>query len=252
MGAEWNRATPYDLRSMGSSAIKEGLAHEPMEPLYDILRRYPELALFLTLAVGFSIGRLKIGGCSLGSVTGVLLTGLVIGQLDIPISPAIKSVFFLFFLFAVGYGVGPQFFRGLKSEGIKQALFATLVCVACLGTAYLTARPFAFGSRLRHGSLWRRLHGLLCPRRCHGRDPAAGRFARDTPDRDQRHVDRVRNHLHFWNGRSFGFPGNHWTKNPGSQPGRRMQGFRIGDGRQTNRIPLSIRPTIRSACALIE
>jgi putative transport protein len=116
-----------------------------MEPLYDILRRYPELALFLTLAVGFSIGRLKIGGCSIGSVTGVLLTGLVIGQLDIPISPAIKSVFFLFFLFAVGYGVGPQFFQGLKSEGIRQALFAILVCLACLVTAYLTARLLRLG-----------------------------------------------------------------------------------------------------------
>jgi putative transport protein len=116
-----------------------------MEPLSDILRRYPELALFLTLAVGFSIGRLKIGGCSIGSVTGVLLTGLVIGQLDIPISPAIKSVFFLFFLFAVGYGVGPQFFHGLKSEGIKQALFATLVCAACLVTSYFTARFLRLG-----------------------------------------------------------------------------------------------------------
>jgi putative transport protein len=109
-----------------------------MEPFYDILRKYPELALFLTLAIGFYVGRLKIGGCSIGSVTGVLLTGLVIGQIDIPISPAIKSVFFLFFLFAVGYGVGPQFFHGLKSEGIKQAFFAALVCLACLGTAYLT------------------------------------------------------------------------------------------------------------------
>ena len=116
-----------------------------MEPFYDILRKYPELALFLTLAIGFYVGRLKIGGCSIGSVTGVLLTGLVIGQIGIPISPAIKSVFFLFFLFAVGYGVGPQFFHGLKSEGIKQAFFAALVCLACLGTAYLTARLLGLG-----------------------------------------------------------------------------------------------------------
>jgi putative transport protein len=73
-----------------------------MESLNVTLRQYPELALFLTLAVGFYIGRFKICGCSNGSVTGVLLTGLVIGQIDIPISPAIKSVFFLLFLFAVG------------------------------------------------------------------------------------------------------------------------------------------------------
>jgi putative transport protein len=116
-----------------------------MEPFYGILRQYPELAVFLTLAIGFYIGRLKIAGCSIGSVTGVLLTGLLIGQADIPISPAIKSVFFLFFLFAVGYGVGPQFFRGLKSEGLGQALFATLVSLVCLVTAFLTARLFGLG-----------------------------------------------------------------------------------------------------------
>jgi len=116
-----------------------------MESLNVTLRLYPELALFLTLAIGFYIGRFKICGCSIGSVTGVLLTGLVIGQIDIPISPAIKSVFFLLFLFAVGYGVGPQFFHGLKSEGIKQALFSTMVCGACLATAYLTARFMRLG-----------------------------------------------------------------------------------------------------------
>src|ERR1700722_14810021 len=116
-----------------------------MEPLYDLLRKYPELAVFLTLAIGFYLGRLKIGGYTLGSVTGVLLTGLFIGQVGIAISPAIKSVFFLFFLFAVGYGVGPQFFHALKSEGLKQALFATLVSLACLGTAFFAARLFGLG-----------------------------------------------------------------------------------------------------------
>ena len=116
-----------------------------MEPFYDILRKNPELAIFLTLAIGFYIGQLKVGGFSIGSVTGVLLTGLAIGQLGIPISPAIKSVFFLFFLFAVGYGVGPQFFHGLKSDGLWQALFAVLGCLACLITAFYTARLLGLG-----------------------------------------------------------------------------------------------------------
>ncbi len=116
-----------------------------MEPFYDTLRKYPELAIFLTLAIGFYIGRLKVGGFSVGSVTGVLLTGLAIGQLGVPISPAIKSVFFLFFLFAVGYGVGPQFFHGLRSDGLMQALFAVLVCLACLAAAFFTARILNLG-----------------------------------------------------------------------------------------------------------
>ena len=120
-------------------------ASNSMQPFHDLLRNNPELAIFLTLAIGFYIGRLKIGGFSMGSVVGVLLTGLIIGQLGIPISPAIKSVFFLFFLFAVGYAVGPQFFHGLKREGLWQALFATLVCLACLLTAFLTARLLNLG-----------------------------------------------------------------------------------------------------------
>ena len=92
----------------------------------------PELAIFLTLALGFAIGQVKIKGVGLGSVTGVLLMGVLIGQLNITISPTVKSTFFLIFLFAVGYGVGPQFVHSLKKEGLPQIAFAAIVCVACL------------------------------------------------------------------------------------------------------------------------
>ena len=108
--------------------------------LIDTLRSYPEIAIFLTLAVGFWVGSLKIGKFSLGSVTGVLLSGVLIGQLDITISPNVKSVFFLMFLFAVGYSVGPQFFRGLKSDGLPQVFFAILVCVTCLVASVIAGK----------------------------------------------------------------------------------------------------------------
>jgi putative transport protein len=108
--------------------------------LFGCLRTYPEIAIFLALAVGFYVGGLKFGKFSLGSVTGVLLAGVVIGQLNITISPNVKAVFFLMFLFAVGYGVGPQFFRGLKSDGLPQVLFAVLLCVACLISAFIAAK----------------------------------------------------------------------------------------------------------------
>ena len=91
-----------------------------MEWFADLLKHYPELAIFLTLAFGFWIGKFKIGKFSLGTVTSVLLVGVLIGQLHIDIGAPIKSVFFLLFLFAVGYSVGPQFFRGLKKEGLPQ------------------------------------------------------------------------------------------------------------------------------------
>src|SRR5262245_43343657 len=103
-----------------------------MNWLLTTLRTYPEIAIFLALALGFFIGNLKFGKFTLGSVTGVLLAGVLIGQARITISPNVKSVFFLMFLFAVGYSVGPQFFHGLKKEGIPYALFALILCVSCL------------------------------------------------------------------------------------------------------------------------
>ena len=111
-----------------------------MNWIIQTLRSYPEIAIFLTLALGFWVGSLKIGKFSLGSVTGVLLCGVLVGQLQITISPNVKSVFFLMFLFAVGYSVGPQFFRGLKSDGLPQVLFAILVCVTCLVAAVIAGK----------------------------------------------------------------------------------------------------------------
>lgn len=107
--------------------------------LVSTLQRYPELAIFLTLAIGYWVGKFKVGGFSLGAVTGTLLAGVLIGQLQIAISPNVKSVFFLMFLFAVGYGVGPQFVRGLGADGLKQMAFAVIVVAFCLISAYVAA-----------------------------------------------------------------------------------------------------------------
>lgn len=103
-----------------------------MEWIINQLRERPELAIFLTLFLGFWIGKLRIGKFSLGTVTSVLLVGVVVGQLNITIGDPMKAVFFLMFLFAVGYKVGPQFFRGLKKDGLPQVGFAVAMCVVSL------------------------------------------------------------------------------------------------------------------------
>ena len=103
-----------------------------MERIGHILRDNPSLAVFLTLGIGFFIGQLKYKSFSLGTVTSVLLVGVLVGQFDIPVPGPLKDVFFLLFLFSIGYSVGPQFFRALKGDGIKQVLFAVVVCGLCL------------------------------------------------------------------------------------------------------------------------
>ena len=91
-----------------------------MDSLVTALRQNPELAVFLALAIGFAIGQIKIAGFSLGTVVGTLFAGVLIGQLDIKVSPLVKTVFFDLFLFTTGYKVGPQFFRGLKRDALPQ------------------------------------------------------------------------------------------------------------------------------------
>jgi putative transport protein len=111
-----------------------------MRSLIHTFQQNPELAIFLTLALGFWVGHMKLGKFSLGVVTSTLLAGVLVGQMRIEISPHVKSVFFLMFLFAVGYAVGPQFFNGLKKDGLQMVFLGVVLCVSCLLTTFLAAK----------------------------------------------------------------------------------------------------------------
>ena len=117
---------------------------EILDWLVKTLRDNPAIAIFLTLGIGFWIGKLKFKSFSLGTVTSVLLVGVLVGQLDIPVPGPLKQVFFLLFLFAIGYSVGPQFFASLKGSGVKQVLFAVVMCLIVLGTTLGVAKLFHY------------------------------------------------------------------------------------------------------------
>src|SRR5262245_64414201 len=124
-----------------------------MEWFATSLRENPELAIFLTLAIGFVIGRVRIKGFSLGAVVGTLLAGVLVGQLGIKVDPLVKVVFFDLFLFATGYKVGPQFFRGLKKNAASQALLTLVLCLASLLTTVLAAKVMGYDSGTAAGLL---------------------------------------------------------------------------------------------------
>jgi putative transport protein len=107
-----------------------------MDYLVTAHREHQELAIFLTLALGFLLGRIKVGSFTLGTVVGTLLAGVLIGQLDVKVPPIVKNVFFDLFLFTTGYKVGPQFFRGLKKDAVPQLALTVILCVTCLLTAW--------------------------------------------------------------------------------------------------------------------
>src|SRR5467141_1261288 len=125
-------------------------------------KQYPEIAIFLTLALGYYFGKFTFKGLGLGSVTATLLAGVLIGQIGITISQPLKATVFLLFLFAVGYGVGPQFVRGvaddLRSDGPLDRRHQP---------TWLGRRPIQEPAQLNASCLRRDLHvrhGRLCDR----------------------------------------------------------------------------------------
>jgi putative transport protein len=108
------------------------------------LRENPELAIFLTLAIGFLVGRLRLGTFKLGNVVGTLLAGVVVGQIGVTVDPLVKTVFFALFLFATGYKVGPQFFRGLGRNALAQVSLTIVLCVASLVTTLVAATAMGY------------------------------------------------------------------------------------------------------------
>ncbi|MDE5552890.1 MAG: aspartate-alanine antiporter, partial [Muribaculaceae bacterium] len=87
--------------------------------IFNILRANPVIPIFLTIGLGFWIGQLKYKSFSLGPVAATLIIGVIIGQIGLDISPTVKTLFFMLFLFSIGYSVGPQFFRSLRGSGLK-------------------------------------------------------------------------------------------------------------------------------------
>ncbi|MGY0024217.1 aspartate-alanine antiporter [Streptomyces sp. YJ-C3] len=120
----------------------------------NIFQPHPELLVFITVAIGFLFGKIRYKAIALGAVTGCLVAGLLLGaQFKVTIDGTVKNLFFTMFLFALGYKVGPQFFRGLKKDGLPQVINAIVVCVTGLLVCWGFAAMLGYGPGLSAGLL---------------------------------------------------------------------------------------------------
>lgn len=103
-----------------------------MGELAGILRSQPEIALFLVLAIGYAVGQIPFGPIQLGGICGTLIAALVVGQLGIHLDDSVKNVFFMLFIFALGYAGGPQFFANLDAKGLRLGLLCLVEVVVVL------------------------------------------------------------------------------------------------------------------------
>ncbi len=106
----------------------------------------PYIALFITLALGYLIGKITIGRFVLGGVAGTLIMGVLIGQFGVQIDPGVKTIFFALFIYAVGYQGGPQFFSALNFKTINILLSAVVMTVTGLLCVLAAALMFDLDS----------------------------------------------------------------------------------------------------------
>lgn len=129
-----------------------------MDWMQGMLAKYPELAVYLAIGVGYWIGSIQVLGFKLGGVTGSLLAGIGIGLLfEVPVSAAAKSLVFLLFLFGIGYSVGPRFVSAMRGDGWRYAVLGVVMPVIGLLTAWAVATTLGldagFAAGLLSGSL---------------------------------------------------------------------------------------------------
>src|SRR5215468_7424097 len=115
-----------------------------MQAVANALRGNPELALFLSLAIGYTIGNLRVRSFQPGPVLGTLFAALFVGQFVIDIPDAMKNAFFLLFMFGVGFRTGPEFFRSLRSSAFVQIGLILVFALTALVVTWSAARILHF------------------------------------------------------------------------------------------------------------
>ncbi|WP_223467020.1 aspartate-alanine antiporter [Pseudomonas sp. GL-RE-26] len=122
-----------------------------LEFILHALRTDPEIAVFLAIALGVFIGSIHIGSFHLGSVAGALLMGLLIGQIGLEVPTGLKSVFFVMFIYAVGFKSGPEFFGSLNRGTLKLVVLSVVLCGTALAAILLMNAVFDFDAGFTAG-----------------------------------------------------------------------------------------------------
>src|SRR5450830_480822 len=122
-----------------------------MDWLHHLFARSPEIALFLSLAVGYYIGKIQFGKFQLGGVAGSLLVAVLVSQVGVHIDPGVKAVLFALFIYAVGYESGPQFFNSLGKQSIREIILAAILALTGLATVVIMAKLFGLDKGLAAG-----------------------------------------------------------------------------------------------------
>ncbi len=126
-----------------------------MEATYNfthaLFKSMPEIAFFLSMALGYYAGKVNFGKFQLGGVAGSLLVAVLVSQFGVHIDDTVKNMLFALFIYAVGFTSGPMFFRSLGKQSLKEIVLAVVLAVTGLLTVVIMSRLFGLDKGLAAG-----------------------------------------------------------------------------------------------------
>ena len=99
--------------------------------MFQSLLQNSYFSVFVIIALGFMLGRIKIKGMSL-DVSAVIFIALLFGHFGVTIPQSLGYFGLVLFIFTIGIQSGPGFFDAFQKDG-KKLLMISLVIVAAAG-----------------------------------------------------------------------------------------------------------------------
>ncbi|MGE9550626.1 aspartate:alanine antiporter [Erwinia amylovora] len=119
----------------------------------DLLSGNDILLLFVVLALGLCLGKLRLGSVQLGNSIGVLVVSLLLGQQHFSINPNALNLGFMLFIFCVGVEAGPNFFSIFFRDGKNYLMLASVMVVSAVILALGLGKLFGWDIGLTAGML---------------------------------------------------------------------------------------------------
>lgn len=119
----------------------------------DLLSGNDILLLFVVLALGLCLGKLRLGSVQLGNSIGVLVVSLLLGQQHFSINTDALSLGFMLFIFCVGVEAGPNFFSIFFRDGKNYLMLATVMVGSAVIIALGLGKLFGWDIGLTAGML---------------------------------------------------------------------------------------------------
>ena len=111
------------------------------------------LLLFVVLALGLCLGKLRLGSIQLGNSIGVLVVSLLLGQQHFSINTDALNLGFMLFIFCVGVEAGPNFFSIFFRDGKNYLMLALVMVGSALVIALGLGKLFGWDIGLTAGML---------------------------------------------------------------------------------------------------